>query len=573
LRRGWVLSTEDQIEQTTLALRVLALNWADPRHAERDLSTVMEASLQIVGHDIDRLQIFGRLALLLVRSRRGEIAEASARERLEAFAEKHIRQGQHVMAAWEPEMVNVLPPEFTPEADASIGDRLRRGPAKSFTGRPGLLRPPLDELRRLEGDADEWVDSLRQWRREVRIAFGSVLGRVRGVAAQERDRVRTATDARAIGYWTDPALERPAPYLHEWMDRQQREWAATGEERKTRASGLRLAEQGDPRDLLDAPFAALRAELNVRPNIVVMAGCCLLVAIGSVAILWQAAGNIGALADKVSWLGPEDAGKANILRGLLIPTALVIIALAGVGSFYRTRLRWDRAYTDLIEQTEEVTNAERAALQREIFLVDAHWYDKTVSAGARHLERLHGRLRVVERQLARVRRPAGAARQPRSRITVDIGEDDRHAIRERVTEQQVDDLLRGEAPARQWVRGDAERWTYDAREVLAERFERVASEVVGDPGSVATRDMRRLLAEWERQAEEFLPENVGAILADAPRVRLLYATGDLAEIVDDVPGGGAGGRQDVVSFPGDADDLLLCTAQLGLTLDLVCDDR
>lgn len=569
LRLGGLMTDSDVIEQSVLAVRVLVRNWSDPQHADRDLSTAMGISLQIVGHDAGKVQVFGRLALRRIRSSRGEIAADCATERLEEFAERHIRQGRHVDVTWEPHLVSVLPPEFTPEADASIGDRLRRGPTRSFTGRPALLRPPLEELRRLEHDIDEWVASLRQWRREVRVAFSSVLGRVRGVSGAERDRVRAAIDSQAQQYWTDPTFDYPFPYLHEWLDRQRREWDIAGEERRNRAAGLRLSEQDDPRDLLSAPFAALRAELSVRPNIVVLGLCCLLVIIGAVAVLWESLGNLPQLADQLSWLGPEDADKGNLLRWIWISSALGMVLVAGIGSFYRTRLRWDRAYTDLIEQTEEVVNKERAALQREIFLVDAHWYDKTVSAGARHLERRHARLRTVERQLARVSAGAGQSAAGRSRIVRVVGEDDRAAIRERVSAAHVDALLRTPALAQEWIGGPVDRWVYDAEQALIGAYERVGAQVAGDRQSAIDREVRRALQEWDRQAEEFLPgESVGG-LANAPRRTLIYAQGNLAGIAADALDAAPAGRDAVVLFPGETDELLLCTAQLGLTADVV----
>ncbi|MBI4496737.1 MAG: hypothetical protein HY689_02415, partial [Chloroflexi bacterium] len=573
MSNGFQLAPPDLARYSALACSTLVL--ANATEVSPNLSIALHrASAQDAntrGGDPTSLRLFGRLAVQRVRSLAAVLAEWCTQVRLYECARHMGGSGARVPIGWTPPDVTIPRPEVGQDARARIGAALRGGPAAHFTGGPSLWRAPEQEVRRIREEVARWLQSNAAWQREVRVQYERVLRDLRASAASERDRARDAVQQYVMALWTDTRLSPPTVYIADLLSLQKKRWE---EERTAQArglGGLRTVSVADAELQIAQPLGTLAAAMERRPNSWLMLGLALGTVVSSVLVLWHL---IGLLDQASLWLpfldriDPDLRTKLVVWRVLAVVGVVAAVGAAVGGTLWSTKLRWDRAYADLVGVVAALTTREAEALEREIAVVDRHWYRKTLAAGIRHLSRLEVRLQTVESQLRRIAQPGAGGPAQTEPFTRSVPEEsahateDRHALLGALGTDAVVGLLRSPEMALRWVVGDSTRWVRDARDMLRRRFLLLWQEHARSAGAPAEHALATILRDWpETSALSLVADNERGSLIP-PRHRLIFATGSLAVLAQSAPHRPP--HVDVVPYASQRDELVLCQAQTGL---------
>lgn len=569
LQNGFALQPAELTQAAALACEALVLSNLPGGDEAAAIIRPASTAAQIVGNDTDQLQIFGRLAVLSVRSLEHEIATSCAGSRLYEFGMQQTNPGARVELHWTPPITGVQRPQLGSDANDRIGAALRGGAQARFSGPPDLWADPNREFERLEQEAESWVNSLTDWQRTVRRDFSSVVRELRDASARERDFARLELDGHAAALWSNLAVAAPLPYLRDWADRQERSFSEDATARHTGADGLRMTNLADARRELERPFLRMRYELGRRPNNTLLLCFAALTLLGGAVLLWTMLGELAELTARLSWLGDALANQMVLLRVLLLGVLVAAVAGAVIYTFWEVRIRWARAYNDLESSTNRVATRERNALARELALVDSHWHVKTIATVARHMGKLNRRINRIDFLLRRTPRPRTPPVRHSGRLVRYVpaphatGGTDTSDGCELLPAADVAALLRAPQAAERWVSGDVERWTRDERALLyATTLDRRRTAHATTQTELRAA-LESAVEEWRQSSRQYvvLPERLYSV--SAQEHWLAFGAGDLGRLA--YSGLLEAGELQFVPFQHERDELLLVRAQMGLT--------
>ena len=569
LASGFALEQYEVDEAGALACQALILSNLPGNVVPVDLAVASPNNVIVIANNADQLGIFGRIAVSSIRSRDAEIADRSATRHVSEFGLRQTDPKARVAAHWKPPIFSVNRPQMSNDASARIGASLSGGPKASFGGAPSLWGDPERELRRVLGDAGSWIAQLDGWQRRVRTDFSSVLRELREASATERHRVRDVIDHQASALWSDPKIDQPIPYLHEWIDRQHLHLAEDRRPQQQYTEGLRLDTQANAHISLEGSFQSLSIEMSRRPNMALLAAFTALVLFGGVALLWSMTGQLAELATRadILWLGPNITDQVVLLRVIVLLLFIGLTLAAGASSIWDAHMRWTRAYQGILAATQRVGQRETDALSREIQLVDSHWHLKTISAAQRHMKNVNERLTQIGLQLRRAPRPRGPAGYssgrlihyvPRIAFAAGTSEDSTPLPPETALQ-----LLRAPDAAERWVVGDVERWRRDSHTELKNRD----LELLQTDPNTAGVDLRNAYADyashWTDIANEFMIPVYQLPDMQVAGHDMVFTTGRLSTIAVTSDGQLSVGR--IIEYPSERDEILFCRFQMGLT--------
>lgn len=516
-------------------------------------------------------RIFGRIAVQRLVSQSSMTATHCAESCIAEFAAKATDGALEVEVGWQPAQVTLVRPEISQADKGRIGAAIRGGARVRLVGPPALWGDTATYVNDMRECVEAWAEGLVAWRREVRVTFATVLRDLRRASALESERARNAVDEEVGALWADTSLPGPTPYIKEFLEIQRKRWSEAVREQSAGRGPIRGSTTENVRSRMAGRLKCLEDELARRPNLTMMLSFALVALAGGIWLLWQNFDALGASLPPLPGLGLIQGGSAAVAR--FITLALVscwagaVVATVLLG----TRLRWHRAYRELNGPITSISVSEARALEREIDIVDAHWYVKALASGIQHAERVESRLDHLEADLQDVGPPVPRRGGERQALTRYVPENGRAAAEELaltqlMTADRVAGLLRSRAMAQRWL-ADPETWTRHAAEALRAEFQSMLADPEWTVESRTVVSLKSILDEWESDA---LGQGLAATyLAQAasdggsiePRRHAMFVTGYLGAVVDQIP---MAPRVDLVKYASARDEVLLMVAQPGL---------
>jgi hypothetical protein len=356
-----------------------------------------------------------------------------------------------------------------------------------------------------------------------------------------------------------------------FLEIQRKRWSEAVREWSAGRGPIRGSTTENVRARMAGPLKGLEVELARRPNLTMMLSFALVALASGIWLLWQNFDALGAWLPALPGLGLIQGDSAAVAR--FITLALVSCSFGAVIAtvLLGTRLRWLRAYRELNRPITSISVSEAGALEREIEIVDAHWYVKALASGIQHAERVESHLDRLESDLQDVGPPVPRRGDERQALTRYVPENGRAAAEELalsqlMTADRVAGLVRTRTMAQQWL-ADPEMWTKHAAEALRAEFQKMLADPEWTVESRTAASIKSILDEWESDglgqglAATYLSQAASDGGSIEPRRHAMFVTGYLGAVVDQIP---LVPRVDLVKYASARDEVLLMVAQPGL---------